>query len=173
MSRDEQRIDATSRAVPPRVLIVTMGGRLFGLDADAVQGLLARDEAEPPDAPMVQGAVYRVVDLAERLGFAAGTSDMNVHLVLLSNGASHGGLRVGKVHGLMELQVSQVLPLPPQFSGVERQWYRGMILFQNSVALILSTPWILDDHRVMPSDAQQKAVVLLKPEYPMINDATC
>ena len=52
---------------------------------------------------------------------------------------------VEKVHGSLEVHPSQLLPLLPQFRGPERGWYRGMILFDQSVALVLNTAWVLEE----------------------------
>ena len=39
----------------------------------------------------------------------------------------------------------EILPLPPQFRGEEQGWYQGMILFENSVALVLNPAWVLEE----------------------------
>ena len=65
-------------------------------------------------------------------------------VVLLADQGIRGSIRVSDVHGTLEIQPSQILPLPAQFSGDERHWYRGMILFENSIAMILNPTWVLE-----------------------------
>ncbi len=131
------------------------------------------DEAEPPDAPRVHGVVYSAVDLTERLVLGNEINDTNVRLVLMSEGDVRKSVRVTRVHGLMELQPSQVLPLPPQFTGLERHWYRGLILFQNSVVPVLNTQWMLEDMANIPSDGHRGGTSLVNPEYPVSKGGTC
>ena len=122
---------------------------------------------------MVHGVVYRGVDLTERLALGNESNDTNVRLVMMSDGRVQKSIRVSQVHGLMELQSSQVLPLPPHFTGVERYWYRGLILFQNSVAPILNTLWVLEGIVDMPSEGPQEGMSLINPERPVSKGGTC
>ncbi|MGQ0694924.1 MAG: hypothetical protein ACT4OL_05030, partial [Nitrospiraceae bacterium] len=43
-----------------------------------------------------------------------------------------------------EVEQSQILPLPRQFQGEEQHWYRGVILLEEHVALVLNTAWVLE-----------------------------
>lgn len=173
MSPNTQGIGVPLSAHSSHYLIVTMGGRLFALDASAIRGVLTLDEAEPPNAPIVHGVAYRGVDLTERLVLGNEINETNVRLVLLSEGNIRKSLRVSHVQGLMELQSSRVLPLPPHFTGLERHWYRGLILFQDSVVPILNTLWILEDVVDLPSNVDQKGSLLVNQEYPVIKGGIC
>lgn len=128
-----------------RFLITTIGGRYLAFDAESIQGVLTNEEVSPFRDPVVSGRVYNVVNLTMRLnlpseGFGDGTST-----VLLAKDGRHGSVRVEKVHGMLEIQRSHVLPLPAQFRGPEQRWYLGMIPFVRSVALVLNITWVLED----------------------------
>ncbi|MFO0698927.1 MAG: chemotaxis protein CheW [Nitrospira sp.] len=96
-------------------------------------------------SPVVQGVSYRVIDLAVRLFLPGERLRERIDVVLLRHEQSRGSVRVQKVHGILEIQRSQVLPLPAQFRGPERRWYRGLILFNHSVALVLNTAWVFEE----------------------------
>jgi len=144
MSLREQAAETPSLTPPFRLLIVTMGGRFFALDAESVRKLLTEDETGSGGVPQAEGVAYRSIDLANALTLSRDGAGVNTRVVLLSENGSRGSIRVTCVHGLMNVHPSQVLPLPSQFCGPERRWYRGMILFEHSVAFILHTSWILE-----------------------------
>jgi hypothetical protein len=135
----------SSPASPSRFLIVLLGGRYLALDAESIQGVLTLEEAGSLDDPTIHGLVYRAINLADRLRISNDQGTANRRIVLLAERGVRGSIRVTTVQGLLELHPSQVLPLPPQFRGPERRWYRGMILFANSIALALNTTWVLDE----------------------------
>ncbi len=131
-------------ASPSRFLVVLLGGRYLALDAGSIQGVLTLEEVGSLDDPMINGRVYRAINLADRLRISNNHGAANSRIVLFSERSAHGSIRVTMVQGLLELHPSQVLPLPPQFRGPERGWYQGMILFAKSIALVLNTSWVLD-----------------------------
>jgi CheW-like domain len=134
-----------SPSSPSRFLIVLLGGRYLALDAESIQGVLTLEEVGSLDDPMSNGLVYRAINLAERLRISNNQGTANSRIVLFSERGAHGSIRVTRVQGLLELHPSQVLPLPSQFRGPERHWYRGMILFEKSIALALNTTWVLNE----------------------------
>lgn len=127
-----------------RFLIVTVGGVHLALPADRVQGLLTTDEAGSGDSVILRGVTYAGVDLAARLRLPADAEGPNTRVVLIEEGRRRGAIRADCVHGLMELEQAQVIPLPRQFHGEEQTWFRGLVLFQQSVALVLNPAWVLD-----------------------------
>ncbi len=134
----------SSPASPSRFLIVLLGGRYLALDAASIQGVLTLEEVGSLDDLMINGLVYRAISLTDRLRISNNQDTAHSRIVLFSERGAHGSIRVTMVQGLLELHPSQVLPLPPQFRGPERRWYRGMILFANSIALVLNSSWVLD-----------------------------
>ncbi|MBX3302082.1 MAG: chemotaxis protein CheW [Nitrospira sp.] len=136
----------SSPASPSRFLIVTLEGRYLALDAESIGGLLTLEEAGRVTNPILHGMEYRAVDLADRLSVSHDWNGADARVILLSEHGVRGSIRVTTVEGFLELQPSQILPLPMQFRGPERHWYRGMILFEQSIALILNPTWILGEH---------------------------
>jgi hypothetical protein len=127
-----------------RFLIVTVGGRYLALEAEFIEGVLTLEEAGYVEDPTIHGMVYRAINLADRLGISNDQDGANTRVVLLSERDARGSIRVMTVQGFLELQQSQILPLPTQFRGPERHWYRGMILFAQSIAVVLNITWVLD-----------------------------
>jgi len=135
----------SSLASSSRFLIVTLGGRYLALDAESISGVCTLEEAGCLDGPTIHGMVHRTINLADRLRIPNDQGATNTRIVLLAERSVRGSIRVTTIEGLLELHPSQVLPLPPQFRGPERHWYRGMILFANSIALALNTTWVLNE----------------------------
>jgi chemotaxis protein histidine kinase CheA len=126
-----------------RFLIVSLGGVSFALHADRVQGLLTVDEAGFESVIRVQGVAYPKIDLASHLRLAPGSEGPETRFVLLAKGGQRGHLRADAVIGLREVEASEVRPLSRQFQGDEQRWYQGLILVEESVALILNPAWVL------------------------------
>lgn len=126
-----------------RFLVVAVGGTTIALHADAVEGLLTPEEAGSDGAPVLHGSAYPALDLVARLGAPADDEGPDTRVVLLSSGQARGSLRVAEVHGLDEFGRTDILPLPSQFRGEEREWYRGILLLDEEVALILNLAWLM------------------------------
>lgn len=150
----EPMTGTSSPASPSRFLIVTLDGRYLALDAESIGGLLTLEEAGHVTHPTLQGMECRAVDLADRLSVSHDRNEADTRIILLSEHGVRGSIRVTTVEGFLELQPSEILPLPMQFRGPERHWYRGMILFEKSIALILNPTWVLGEHA--GSDAGHK-----------------
>ena len=132
-------------AFPSRFLIVTLGGQCLALNAESICGLLTLVEAGNVENPTVQGLVYKAINLTDRLSLPHDAGGPNARVVLLSEQEVRGCVRVATVLGLLEVQQSQLVPLPMQFCGPERYWYQGIILFAQSIALVLNTTWVLQE----------------------------
>jgi chemotaxis signal transduction protein len=161
MSIQEQGASAPSASSLRRFLIVTISGRYLALDAEFVERVLTIAELEKREDPTIQGVVERTGSLVMQLGNAAVPTHPTTRVVLLTDRRTRGSVRVSDVHGMLEIQQSQILPLSLQFSGVERDWYRGMILFEKSVAMILNPAWVLEAHE--GSDVGQGRETLCLP----------
>lgn len=127
-----------------RLLIVTVGGVRVAMHADHIAGLLTRHEAGPLETLTVQDLTYPKMDLAGRLGLVPDPEGSDTRIVLFSKGQHRANILVSQVHGLKELAQSQVFPLPRQFHREERNWYQGIILFEEGVALVLTPAWIVE-----------------------------
>lgn len=138
--------ETPSPASPSRFVIVTLSGQYLAVNAESIRGLLTLEETGNIEHPTAHGMVYGAIHLADRLNIPNDQGSANTRVLLLSEGEARGSIRVTTVQGLLEIPLTQVLPLPMQFRGPERYWYQGMILFAKSIALVLNTTWILNEH---------------------------
>ncbi len=139
----EQEAKTVTHVASSHFVIVTLGQRLFAIDAEAVQGIVDSRGAVNGEAPVFQGRVYHMTDLTSLLALCRAQDNLSAQILLLMKGQMRRSLVVDRVHGRMDLHESQVLSLPPHFQGPERHWYQGMILFEHSVALILNLSWVV------------------------------
>jgi chemotaxis signal transduction protein len=126
-------------------LVIRLGVSYVALPADGVRGVLTREETGNEQAVTAAGTVYQPVDLAQRLSVLADLSGLAMRTVLYANGRSQGAIRVEQVVGLTDVRRKDCLPLPPQFQRDERNWFAGMMLYQDQLVLILNPSWALGE----------------------------
>jgi chemotaxis signal transduction protein len=126
-------------------LVVRLGASYVALPADGVRGVLTQEEAGSEQAVTAAGTIYQPVDLAQRLSVVADLSGLEMRTVLYSNGRSHGSIRVEQVVGLTDVERKKCLPLPLQFRCDERNWFGGMMLYQDQLVLIVNPSWVLGE----------------------------
>jgi chemotaxis signal transduction protein len=126
-------------------LVVRLGLSYLALPATGVRGVLTQEEAGHEQVVTAVGRVYRPVDLAQQLSIAADLSGLEMRTVLYSAGRSQGAICVEQVVGLIDVERHECLPLPPQFRGDERNWFGGMMLYQDQLVLILNPLWALGE----------------------------
>jgi hypothetical protein len=143
MSLRGHRLGSAAHVPIERFLIVGIDSQQFALSADLVQGLLTMEESGSVNTLTVQGQEYSSLDLGDRLGLAQADAGPETRMVLLAQAGIRACVRVDQVHGLVEVERTRVLPLPRQFRGEERNWYVGLILYGDGVAIGLHTRWLL------------------------------
>ncbi|MBI3808613.1 MAG: chemotaxis protein CheW [Nitrospirae bacterium] len=126
-------------------LIVRLGASYFALPAAGVRGVLTQEEAGHEEAVTAAETVYQQVDLAQRLSVVADLSGLEMRTVLYSIGYSQGAIRVEQVVGLTDVEQKDWFPLPPHFQCDERNWFGGMMLYQDQLVLILNSFWVLGE----------------------------
>jgi chemotaxis protein histidine kinase CheA len=126
-------------------LVVRLGGNYLALPADGVRGVLTQEEAGKEQAVTMAGTIYQPMELAQRLSVVADLSGLEMRTVLYSNGRSQGAIRVEQVVGLTDVERKDCFPLPPQFQCDERNWFAGMMLYQDQLVLILNPSWVLGE----------------------------
>ena len=126
-------------------LVVRLGVSYLALPAVGVRGVLTKEEVAHDQAVIAAGTIYQPVDLAQRLSVVADLSSLEMRTVLYSNGHSHGAIRVEQVVGLTDVERKDCFPLPPQFQRDERNWFAGMMLYQDQLVLILNPSWALGE----------------------------
>ena len=144
MSLRGHRVGTAAHVASERFLIVGIGRQLFALSAELVQGLLTIEERGFVSATLtVQGQEYPSLDLEGQLGLAQAGDGQETRMVLLAQAGIRAHIRVDRVHGLVEIERTRVLPLPCQFRNEERNWYVGLILYGDGVAVGLDSGWLL------------------------------
>jgi len=142
-------------------LVARLGVSYVALPADGVRGVLTREEAGDEQAVTAAGTVYQPVALAQRLSVLADLSGLEMRTVLYSNGRSHGAIRVEQVVGLTYVARKDCLPLPPQFQRDERDWFGGMMLYQDHLVLIINPSWALGELAdVVPASVGQAELMI-------------
>ena len=126
-------------------LVIRLGVNYFALSAAGVRGVLTQEEVGHDEAVTVSGTSYQLVDLSQRLSVVANLSGPERRTVLYSTGRSHGAIQVEQVVGLMEIERKDCVPLPSQFQSEERDWFRGMLLYQDQLVLILNLAWVMGE----------------------------
>jgi chemotaxis signal transduction protein len=126
-------------------LVVRLGANYLALPAAGVRGVLTQEEAGHEEAVTAAETVYQRVDLAQRLSVVADLSGLEMRTVLYSAGYSQGAIRVEQVVGLTDVERKDCLPLPPQFQCDERNWFGGMMLYQDQLVLILNPSCVLGE----------------------------
>lgn len=127
------------------LLIICLGDSYLALPAEGVRGVLTQEEAGKEQAVTSAGTIYQPVDLAQRLSVVAHLSGLEFRTVLYSTGHSHGAIGVEQVVGLTDVERKDCLPLPTQFQRDERNWFQGMMLYQDQLVLILNPLWVLGE----------------------------
>lgn len=149
-------------------LVIRLGVNYFALSAAGVRGVLTQEEVSHDEAVTVSGTSYQLVDLSQRLSVVANLSGPERRTVLYSTGRSHGAIGVEQVVGLMEIERKDCVPLPPQFQSDERDWFRGMLLYQDQLVLILNLAWVMGEPSGIVSTPIRQAEQLVKTTSAMM-----
>lgn len=146
MSLRGHRVAVRTATQSTRYLVVGYGPVVLALSADLVRGILTPIEAGELTALTVAGETYHAAELRTRLGLPeAADSGPEARTVLCSNGTCHCAVHVDQVLGLTEVERAQVMALPPHFRGTEREWFSGLFLYGDGVALIFNPEWVLNE----------------------------
>ena len=149
MTWNRRTADSAMRGPSRCYVVVTIGARLFAVDAHSFKGELIAEEA-PDTVVSIDGTIYPALALADRLEVAPNVDSVDRRVILLAHQDRCGCIGVDRVHGQVAYQMSEVVPLPLHFRGIEREWYQGLILFQNSVAVILNLSSVLRENQSDP-----------------------
>jgi chemotaxis signal transduction protein len=128
-----------------RFLVVRLGSSYLALPAAGVRGILTKEDTGDRETVTTAGIIYQPVDLALRLSVTADLSGPETRTILYSNGHSQSAIRVEQVMGLADVERKDCSPLPAQFRRDERQWFMGIMLYQDWLVLILNPLWVLGE----------------------------
>lgn len=124
------RPTAPAVATAGPVILFTAGGVRFAVQAEEVQEI--RDSDERTVLRKLKGT--EPIDFALQVGLGAGILE---RLVVLKPGEC--ALAVTDVERITS--IPRAVPLPGLFRGVERQWYRGLLLLENEVVPLVRTDY--------------------------------
>lgn len=130
LERRSLTIARPTAATAGPVILFTAGGVRFAVQADEVQEV--RDGDERTSIRKLKG--MEPIDFALQVGLGEGILE---RLVVLKPGEC--ALAVTDVERITS--IPRVVPLPGLFRGVERQWYRGLLLLGNEVVPLVRTEY--------------------------------
>jgi len=110
------------------VILFTAGGMRFAVAADEVQEVRGGDER----TTMRKLKGTELIDFALQVGLGEGILE---RLLVLKPGEC--ALEVTDVERMAS--IPKVVSLPGMFRGMERQWYRGLLLLENEVVPLVRT----------------------------------
>ncbi len=124
------RAPRPAEAKPAPVILFTVGGMRFAVEAAQVEEIRDRDE---------RAAIRKLngpesIDFAQHVGLGRGPLE---RFVVLKPGEC--ALGVSEVERMTILP--KVVPLPGVFRGAERQWYRGLLLLEDEVIPLVRTEY--------------------------------
>lgn len=144
MSLRGHKITATSGAQTVRFLVALVGSTHFAFPAHWVRGIITLAESGVEGLVTWANSSYERTDLAGRLTIGTQIPTAETRIVLYGNDQRSRSFMVGQVSGLVDIDRSQVHPLPPQFRGGERDRLLGYFSDTAYIALIANPFWVLD-----------------------------
>ena len=133
-------------------LIVECGPMRMSIPGKGIRGLLKTIETTFQDTITLLGENYEKSDLANRFdptNMVAPFSSQG-RTILCSNGVWRKAYAVDRIISLVEIEPSDIVPLPPHFRGAEREWFAGLFFFDDALVLIINLDWLLTPTDVVP-----------------------
>ena len=127
--------------------MLACGQTLFALQADMVRSVIRPEEGDADRILPTFGITTPPVHLSERFGLTGSYLSQESRIVVCGTQATHVAFRVDGVLGLHDIDATKIKSLLPHFTGPERRWIAGMFSFEQTIALILHTRWLLSDDR--------------------------
>ena len=128
-------------------LMLTCGQTHFALQADVVRSVIHPEEGDADGILSTLGITTPPLHLSERFGLTGSYLSQESRIVVCGMQAAHVAFRVDGVLGLHDIDATKIKALLPHFMGPERRWIAGMFSFQQTIALVLHTRWLLTDNR--------------------------
>jgi hypothetical protein len=145
-----------SRSAAPKnanqQLIVECGPMRMSIPGKGIRGLLKTIETTFQDAITLLGETYEKSDLANRFDPTKTVTPFSSQgrTILCSNGVWRKAYEVDRIISLVEIDPSDIVPLPPHFRGAEREWFAGLFFFEDALVLIINLDWLVMPNDVVP-----------------------
>ena|SRR5579884_2458806 len=139
MSLRGRRQGATLEARTEEFLIVMCEATHFAIATDAVRSVVGSEDGDVDRVLAAFGITQPPSHLAEHFGLPGSYLSPDSRLLICQGEQGrHGAFRVDQVLGLRDVRVQDIQPLPAHFIGPERQWFRGVCLFDDTVAVVVN-----------------------------------
>lgn len=128
-------------------LLVTCTHTYIAIPAGIIRGIVKPDDDGKDDALAVLGAHTDVTDLTDRFGASSSSFSSEARIIVCGTHNARRAFRVHAIVGLEDVESTKIKPLLPHFIGPEREWFSGMFLFRETIALVVQPSWLLSDDR--------------------------
>lgn len=128
-------------------LMVACGQTHFAIQADTVRSVIRPEESDAEAILSTFGITTVPVHLSEQFGLTGSYLSPESRILVCGMHGTNFAFRVDRVMGLHDIDTGDIKPLLPHFVGSERRWIAGMFLYQQTVALVLHTAWLLSNDR--------------------------
>ena len=124
----------------------------MSIPGKGIRGLLKTIETTFQDTITLLGETYEKSDLANRLDPTKTVSPLSSQgrTILCSNGVWRKAYAVDRIISLVEVEPSDIVPLPPHFRGAEREWFTGLFFQEDALVLIINLDWLVTPTDVVP-----------------------
>jgi hypothetical protein len=126
-----------------QVLVVACGKTYLAIPGAIVRGVVEFGDAVEARIVSLFGEACRITDLAARLGLPPAALTPDMRIILCGEHRARQAWRVDRTLGLEDVDLQRITPLPPHFAGVEQNWFTGLFLFRDTVALLINPGWLL------------------------------
>lgn len=126
-----------------QVLVVACGRTYLAIPGAIVRGVVEFGDAVEARIVSLFGETCRVTDLAARLGLPPAALTPDMRIILCGEHRARQAWRVDRTLGLEDVDLQRITPLPPHFAGVEQNWFTGLFLFRDTLALMINPGWLL------------------------------
>ena len=126
-----------------QVLVVACGRTYLAIPGAIVRGVVEFGDAVEARIVSLFGESCRVTDLAARLGLPPAMLTPDMRIILCGEHRARQAWRVDRTLGLEDVELQRITPLPPHFAGVEQNWFTGLFLFRDTVALLINPGWLM------------------------------
>ena len=145
MSRLARKNRSAAQTKVNQQLIVECGPMRVSIPGKGIRGLLKTIEATFQTTITLLGETYEKSDLTNRLDPNKTVTPFSSQgrTILCSNGVWRRAYAVDRVISLLEVEPSDIVPLPPQFREAEREWFDGLFFFEDALVLIINLDWLV------------------------------
>ena len=131
-----------------QVLVLGCGGTCLAIPIQVLRGVQEANSTARHGTVTWAGIDYPITDLVGSTKLPGREAPPESRTIFCTVGDVHRAITVDQVFGLMTLEQAQIRPLPPHFSGQEREWFSGLFFFEDKVALLLNPKGVLAGDRL-------------------------